>query len=80
MELQLNWYDSRAEFEALAEAARAKSEVEMTQQKMSELVDELIKEAGAFPDKSIISTYEVQPGLGKLPDYIVARAIEEIIR
>jgi len=80
LELQLNWYDSRAEFEALAEAARAKSEVEMTQERMSELVDELIKETGAFPDKSIISTYEVQPGLGKLPDYIVARAIEEIIR
>jgi hypothetical protein len=34
---------------------------------------------GAFPDKSIISAYEADPALGKLPDYVVARAIEEII-
>jgi oligoendopeptidase F len=80
LELQLNWYDSQAEFEALLEAVRAKAEVEMTEKKMRELAEELIKEAGAFPDGSIISAYEAEPALGKLPDYIVARAIEEIIR
>jgi hypothetical protein len=47
---------------------------------MRELAGELIKEVGAFPDGSIISTYEVKPAPGKLPDYIVARAIEETIR
>jgi len=43
------------------------------------LAAELITQVGAFPDKSIIAGYEAKPGLRKLPDYIVARAIEEII-
>jgi len=36
-------------------------------------------DVGAFPDKSIILAYEADPALGKLPDYVVARSIEEII-
>ncbi|MGA1979443.1 MAG: hypothetical protein ABSG99_02605 [Sedimentisphaerales bacterium] len=80
LELQLNWYDSQAEFEALLEAVRAKAEDGMTEDRMRELANELIKEAGAFPDRSIISAYEAEPALGKLPDYVVARAIEETIR
>jgi hypothetical protein len=80
LELQLNWYDSRVELEALMEAARAKAEVEMTEERMRRLADELIKEVGAFPDGSIISAYEAKPALGKLPDYVVARVIEEIVR
>ncbi len=79
LELQLNWYDSRAEFQSLKEATHAKTEPEMTDQRLRQLADELISEMGAFPDKSIISAYQGQPALGKLPDYIVARAIEEII-
>lgn len=79
LELQLNWYDSRAEFEALIGAVRSRIETETAEDKMSELVDELIAEVGAFPDKSIISAYEDKPALGKLPDYIVARAIEMTI-
>jgi len=80
LELQLNWYDSRAEFEALMEVVCSKAEAGMADERIQELADELIKEVGAFPDKSIISTYKAEPGLGKLPDYVVARAIEEIIR
>ena len=80
LELQLNWYDSRAEFEALVEAARAKAEDGMSEERMRGLAEELIKEAGAFPDRSIISAYKAEPALGKLPDYIVARTIEETIR
>jgi hypothetical protein len=80
LELQLNWYDSQAEFEALSEAVRAKAEFGMTEERMRNLADELIKEVGAFPDGSIISAYEAAPALGKLPDYIVARVIEETIR
>lgn len=79
LELQLNWYDSRSEFQALTEAANAKAEPRMTDQRLRQLADELIRQMGAFPDKTIISAYQVKPALGKLPDYIVARAIEEII-
>jgi len=80
LELQLNWYDSRAEFEALVEAARIKAEKGLTEENLRLLAEELIVELGAFPDKSIISAYEAEPQLQKLPDYMVARAIEEIIR
>ena len=79
LELQLNFYDSRAEFQALKEAARAKAEPDMTDERLHQLANELIIQVGAFPDKSIISAYEAAPALGKLPDYIVARAIEKII-
>lgn len=80
LELQLNWYDSRDEFEHLVELAREMAQTEMTEQKLRLLAGEVIKEAGAFPDRSIISAYEAKPALQKLPDYIVAQAIEEIIR
>ena len=79
LELQLNWYNSKAEFEALVEAARSKAENGLTDENLRTLAEELIEQVRAFPDKSIISAYEAQPGLRKLPDYIVARAIEEII-
>ncbi len=80
LELQLNWYDSRAEFQSLVEAARRKTEAEATEERLQILAGELIKEVGAFPDKSIITTYEAKPGLQRLPDYVVARTIEEIIK
>jgi hypothetical protein len=80
LELQLNWYDSRAEFEALVEAAADKAEADMTEEQLRPLAEELIREVGAFPDSSIISAYEAAPALRKLPDYVVARTIEETIR
>jgi len=79
LELQLDWYDARAEFEALAEAAQSKAEADMTEDRLRLLAEELIAEVGVFPDKSIISAYEAEPALRKLPDYVVARTIEEII-
>jgi hypothetical protein len=79
LELQLNFYDSRAEFKALVETAQSKLQARTNEQQLQELADELIKDLGAFPDKSIISAYLASPALGKLPDYIVARAVEELI-
>ena len=78
--LQLDWYDSRAEWEALTAAAKEKAEFGINEERIRELVEELIQEQGAYPDRSIISGYEKQVSPGKLPDYAVARAIEEIIQ
>ena len=78
LELQLDWYDSRAEFYALVAEARSRSE-NVTDENVRELAAELIGQVGAFPDKSIIAGYEVKPTLQKLPDYIVARLIEQVI-
>jgi hypothetical protein len=80
LELQLDWFDSRAEFEALMEAVREKAEPLMSEQRIWQIADELIRQVGVFPDKSIIAGYRAGPALKKLPDYIVARAIEKIIR
>ena len=79
LELQLNWYDSRNEFQFLVETARSKAEEDLTEEQLRPVADEIIAEVGVFPDKSIISAYEEKPGLNKLPDYIVARTIEEVI-
>jgi predicted dinucleotide-utilizing enzyme len=68
------------EFEALHQAAQDKAEAQMSEEKLKELADEMIAQVGAFPDRSIISAYEAEPALNKLPDYIVGRAIEEILR
>lgn len=80
LELQLDWYDSRAEFENLVNTARSKVGTDEAVSRIEILAEELIKELGAFPDKTIISAYEAEPCLRKLPDYIVARTIEEIIK
>ncbi len=79
MELQLNWYDSTNEFQSLVETAKSKATEDLTDEQLRLLVEEIINEAGVFPDRSIISAYEAKPGLNKLPDYIVARTIEEVI-
>ncbi len=80
LELQLNWYDSRGEFAELVKLVHEKAETEMDNERVQQLAEELIKELGAFPDRSIIAAYESKPELFKLPDYVVARAIEAVIR
>jgi len=79
LELQLNWYDSRKEFNELLVLVQRKTESEMTDERMGELAEEIIREAGAFPDQSIISTYLDKPSLERVPDYILAQAIEEML-
>ena len=80
LELALNWYDSREEYEALIKAAWSKTEANASGTRMRELANDLIRELGAYPDKSIISDYEAEPTLNKLPDYVIARIIEKLIR
>jgi hypothetical protein len=79
LELQLDWYDGRPEFQALVDAARRKAQAGVTEGNLRALAEELIGELGAYPDNSIISAYEAGPALAKLPDYIVARAIREVV-
>ena len=79
LELQLNWYDSRDEFQFLVKTARSKAAEDLTEEQLRPVAEEIITEAGVFPNRSIISAYEEKPGLNKLPDYIVARTLEEVI-
>jgi hypothetical protein len=79
LELQLNWYDSRPEFAALVAVARSLAAEAVSDEVLPDLADELIRRAGAFPDRSILAAYAEEPALQKLPDYLVARVIEEIV-
>jgi hypothetical protein len=79
LELQLNWYDSRVEFMDLVAAARLLVVKGGPDEALDNLAEELIRRAGAFPDRSIIAGYGADPTLLKLPDYIVACGIEEIV-
>ena len=79
LELQLNWYDSTAEWEALVDAAKTIAIQGVTQQCLPLFTEQLIEQCGAYPDNSIIEAYEVAPTLQKLPDYLVACAIEQIL-
>lgn len=79
LEFQLNWYNSRAEFAELVATARSLADRAESDEALPGLADELIARAGAFPDRSIIDAYHPEPTLQKLPDYIVACAIEEIV-
>ena len=80
----LDWYDSRPEFDTLCRAARQKAQrldagSEDPDQLLQKLSEELINQCGAYPDKSIIQTYQTHPQLNHLPDYIVSCLIEQII-
>ncbi|MHC4843856.1 MAG: hypothetical protein ACYTEE_08660 [Planctomycetota bacterium] len=79
LEMQLDWFDSKQEFEKLVAIVRAKAQENMAPQQLQKLVNELIEECGAFPDKSIIDAYRLSPVLNKVPDYIVSLAIEKVV-
>lgn len=79
LEFQLNWYDSRAEFKRLAAAADALAGHDVPDEMLPDLARELIVRCGAFPDRSIVHAYSESPALQKLPDYVVACAIEEVV-
>jgi len=81
IETQLNWYNSRPEFDELAQTAREMlRHHRLTPETLTQSAHDLINLMGAFPNKSIITGYLAAPTLQKLPDYLVACAIEEIIQ
>lgn len=79
LEFELNWYNSRPEFADLVAAARSLAGSGVPDGDLPNLADDLIRQVGAYPDTSILAAYAAEPALQKLPDYIVACALEEII-
>lgn len=77
---QSDWYNDQVEFDHFVDAINDKVKEEMSEEETRQAADELLREVGAFPDNSIISGYESEPKLNRLPDYVVARIIEEMIR
>lgn len=79
LEFELSWYNSRPEFADLVAAARSLAGAGVPDEDLPELADDLIRRVGAYPDRSILAAYTAEPALQKLPDYLVACAIEEIV-
>lgn len=80
----LDWYDSRPEFDALCRTARRMAkrlepDSNDSDRLLQKLAHELINQCGAYPNKTIIQTYQNQPQQNHLPDYIVSSLIEQII-
>ena len=80
IDLQLNWYDSRAEFTALQLLAKKLASEMQSDEQLPQLVEKIIALSGAYPNQSIIKDYQSVPDPQKLPDYIVALVIEETIK
>ncbi len=79
LEFELNWYNSRPEFAQLVATARSLAGPAVSDEELPALADELIRQVGAYPDQSILDGYVAEPTLQKLPDYLVACAIEDLI-
>jgi len=80
LEQNITFYDSRDEFTALTDDVKNLARRYLTDDDLPKLASLLIKKRGAFPDKSIIAAYEKRPAMNKLPDYILAKAIELSIK
>lgn len=80
LELQLNWFDSTEEFNKLLVAMKEIVNKGFEEKNIEQLARQLIRQFGAFPDKSIIESFNKQPSLQKIPDYAVACSIEKIIK
>lgn len=80
IELQLDWYDSSIEFQSIFDAVDVLTKSGFEPEQLPQLARQLVKKFGAFPDRSIIENYLNKPSTRKLPDYILARAIEKIIK
>ena len=78
IELQLDWYDSSGEFRSILDAIDSLTKAGFEPEQLPQLAQQLVKKFGAFPDRSIIENYLNKPSTRKLPDYILARAIEKI--
>jgi hypothetical protein len=79
LELQLTWFDSSQEFESLKKAVDGIIEFGFDESKLNDYAGSLISRFGAFPDKSIIEAYNQKPAAPRLPDFILAQSIEQII-
>jgi len=77
LEKSLSWYEWQKEKEAID----GKIETGLNlMQSAEQIVEGLLDEFGAFPDKTIINTYKKSPMKNYLPDYVLALALERVIR
>ena len=79
LELQLNFFDSTEEFLSITEKIEEFTKEGFDEEKMGCYANELVGLFSAFPDRSIIEAYKSKPALNKIPDYVLAESIEDVI-
>jgi len=79
LELQLSWFDSSREFEDLEGAVDEILALGFDENKLDDYVGRLVLRFGAYPDRSIIDSFRLNPAARKLPDFLLAQSIEQVI-
>ena len=72
----LAWYDWRQEKDQID--ARIETGLNIMQTP-EDIVDDLLDEFGAFPNKSIIESYQKEPKKNYFPDYVLATTVQKVI-
>ena len=72
----LTWYDWQQEKKQIDSKIETGLNIMQTQE---DIVEDLLDEFGAFPNKSIIQHYQKEPKKNYLPDYVLAIAIQKIV-
>ncbi len=76
IERSLSWYDLQQEKEEIDGKIETGLNLMLSEE---DIVDDLLDEFGAFPDRSIIQQYQFKPKKNYLPDYALAIAIQQAI-
>ena len=77
LEISIDWYECSPEKEEID--ARIEKGLNLMRA-ADEIVEGLLREFGAFPDRTIIKAYDKAPAKNHLPDYALALALERFIR
>jgi hypothetical protein len=76
-EREIDWYDWRDEKSEIDKKIESGLNLLL---EGGEIADGLLDEFGAFPDSTIIKAYKRTPVKNHIPDYILASALEHVIK
>ncbi|MFH1731484.1 MAG: hypothetical protein ABIF82_07520 [Planctomycetota bacterium] len=74
---QLSWYDMQREKEEIDERIETCLNIHRSPE---DILEVLVEEFGAFPNRSIIAAYSAKPKPNYLPEYALAVAIQQVVR
>ena len=77
LEISLDWYDCRKEKKEIDRFIESGLNL---MRPGGDIVESLLDDFGAFPDRTIIESYERAPAKNHLPDYALALSLERVIR
>ena len=82
LEAALDWYNSQQEYHSLCKRAMnllGETKGRFSDQDISLRANQMILDCGAYPNQSILGQYSRRPQPNHLPDFAVAKCIEELL-